>query len=172
MPRNLEVKARITSIQDSTTLANVLPAKYAGVLHQTDTYFNVSRGRLKLREIEGARSELIYYVREEISHQRMSQFEQLSLTDPVKLKFLLTSACGVKGIVQKERILFLYNESVRIHLDNVRDLGAFLEFEIPVSDSTKAKNQMELLVHHFQIRPADYVVKSYIDLISEITKDH
>lgn len=171
MPRNLEVKAKISSIQDSTALAKLLHAKYTGVLHQTDTYFNVSRGRLKLREIDGAHAELIYYEREETSHQRMSQFEQLLVTDPSKIKFLLTSACGIKGIVEKERILFLYNESTRIHLDSVRGLGAFLEFEIPVSDATEAKIQMEMLVHHFHILPDHFVVKSYIDLLSELTKD-
>jgi len=171
MPRNLEVKAKITSIQACITLAEALHAKHAGILRQTDTYFTVSRGRLKLREIHGVHSELIFYEREETSAHRISQFEQFPVSDPDRLKFLLTSACGVKGIVEKERTLFLYNETIRIHLDNVRNLGAFLEFEIPVSDFTDAEKQMERLVRHFHIRPDDYVIKSYIDLIDESAKN-
>ena len=171
MPRNLEVKAKIASIQDCITLAEVLHAKHAGILRQTDTYFTVSRGRLKLREIHGIHSELIFYEREETSAHRMSHFEQFPVSDPDRLKILLTSACGIKGIVEKERTLFLYNETIRIHLDNVRNLGPFLEFEIPVSDFTDAEEQMEMLVRHFHIRSDDYVVTSYIDLIEESAKN-
>ena len=167
MPRNLEVKAKIASIPDCIALAEALHAKHAGILLQTDTYFNVTCGRLKLREIHGIHSELIFYEREETSARRMSKFEQFPVSDPDRLKFLLTSACGVRGIVEKERILFLYDETIRIHLDNVRNLGAFLEFEIPVSDFTDAEEQMEMLVRHFHIRRDDYVIKSYIDLIDE-----
>ena len=170
MPRNLEVKAKITSIKDCMTVAEALHAKHSGILRQTDTYFKVSRGRLKLREIHGDHSELIFYEREETSGHRMSQFEQFPVSDPDRLKLLLTSACGIKGIVEKERILFLYNETIRIHLDSVRNLGAFLEFEIPVSDFPDAEKRMEMLVRHFHIRPADYVITSYIDLIDESAK--
>ncbi len=170
MPRNLEVKAKIASIQNAIEFAEVLHARHAGILRQTDTYFKVPRGRLKLREIHGDHSELIFYEREETSGHRMSQFEQFPVSDPDRLKFLLTSACGVRGIVEKERILFLCNETIRIHLDDVKNLGAFLEFEIPVSDFPDAEEQMEMLVRHFHIRPSDYVMTSYIDLIDESAK--
>ena len=50
MHRNLELKAHIDSVKTMENIACSLGARSAGVLRQTDTYFAVQNGRLKLRE--------------------------------------------------------------------------------------------------------------------------
>jgi adenylate cyclase, class 2 len=45
-----------------------------------------------------------------------------------ELRAALSSALGIKVVVAKKRSLFLWNE-VRIHLDEVKGLGNFIEFE-------------------------------------------
>ena len=60
---NIEIKARYPDLDRGKKLAKAAGASYEGVLRQVDTYFIVANGRLKLREINGERSELIYYER-------------------------------------------------------------------------------------------------------------
>jgi predicted adenylyl cyclase CyaB len=167
MPHNREVKARIASSESARELAESLHAKYAGTLHQTDTYFDVSRGRLKLREIDGARAELISYEREESSTRRDSRFELFTVQNPAKLKSLLEASCGIRGIVEKTRVLYLMDGTTRIHLDEVKHLGSFLEFEVPVSSDAEAAEQIEFLIKHFRIGHGDFLKNSYIDLLLE-----
>lgn len=167
MPRNLEVKAKIASSESARELAESLHAKYAGTLHQTDTYFGVTHGRLKLREIDGAHAELISYDREESSTRRDSRFELFTVQNPSKLKSLLEASCGIRGIVEKTRILYLMDETTRIHLDEVKNLGSFVEFEVPVSNDAEAAEQLDSLIKQFGIGSGDFLRNSYIDLLLE-----
>lgn len=46
-------------------------------------------------------------------------------------------ALGVKGLVKKKRMLWLYNQT-RIHVDEVEGLGNFLELEVGLVVSQSA----------------------------------
>jgi adenylate cyclase class IV len=62
--------------------------------------------------------------------------------------------------------LFLYQNS-RIHLDRVQGLGAFIEFEVPVTRGKKqARSMMNKLRETFRIRQKDIRGGSYRDLLS------
>ena len=54
-----------------------------GDLRQTDTYFAVARGRLKLRETPSFPSELVYYERDEDAATRPSDYEKVGVTDRI-----------------------------------------------------------------------------------------
>ena len=58
MSSNLEIKARVADAAALRALALPLATERLGVDMQTDTYFRVPRGRLKLRE-EGGEGRLI-----------------------------------------------------------------------------------------------------------------
>ncbi len=165
MPTNLEIKARIPSIQYAINIAEKLPASFSTELNQTDTYFVVPKGRLKLREINNSQCELIYYTRTETSNERLSDFEISTVTDSINLKSILKMAYGVSAAVQKKRLLYLYG-TTRIHIDNIDSLGAFIEFEVPVeTDHQKAHNIMQFLISKFQIQDDSFIKESYMDLI-------
>src|SRR6058998_3862856 len=108
MPTNLERKARISDLQCAIGAARCLGAEFVDVLHQKDTYFQVQAGRLKLREIVGHQSELIYYERDENSFDRISHFQIYPVAEPSLLISILSKAIGIKAIVEKERSLFLH----------------------------------------------------------------
>ena len=55
--------------------ARALGAELWGDLRQTDTYFNVPSGRLKLRETAGLQAELIAYERDEDAADRTSDYQ-------------------------------------------------------------------------------------------------
>jgi adenylate cyclase class IV len=126
---NIELKAADADPAASERICRELGATDCGVLAQRDTYFGVERGRLKLREdTERATGELIFYLRADVSGLRSSSYWRAPTGDPSALASLLEAAHGVVGVVSKRRRLFLF-ENVRIHLDDVEGLGAFIELE-------------------------------------------
>ena len=166
MAANLEIKAFLPERELALAKAREMGAKHAGSLHQVDVYFNTRQGRLKLRTINGTQAELIFYERGESSDQRLSRFERYNAEHPDLLRQMLESACGVRGVVEKERTLWMYGET-RIHFDEVRNLGSFLEIEVPVAGKPDAAAEiMHTLLEGFQIAPEAYIRTSYIDLIA------
>jgi predicted adenylyl cyclase CyaB len=167
MPANLEIKARLTDVKSAIHVAHSIHADHAGILRQKDTYYRVPQGRLKLRQISGKHSELIFYKRSEKSDRRKSDFHILSVNDPSGVDRFLRKAFPVIGVIVKKRILFLKNET-RIHIDEVKGLGNFLEFEVPIKSNLKlARKQLNELIKIFGISKQDFIKKSYIDCLRE-----
>lgn len=169
--KNLEFKARIKEAESLESIFTQHGATFSDVLNQRDTYFNVLRGRLKLREIDGKRSELIFYERDESSSSGMeSIYDIYPVVDP-KLKDFLAEALGVKVVVEKKRRL-LKLRNARIHLDEVKGLGSFLEFEVVSADGGQGKGDDEAdaaLLELLKGYAAPFVVReineSYSDLV-------
>jgi adenylate cyclase class 2 len=92
-----------------------------------------------------------------------SRYEIFPVTDP-SLKDLLAKALGVKTIVEKVRRL-LKLKNARIHLDEVKGLGSFLEFEVVSGGDDRADTA---LLETLKTYAAPFVVKeikeSYSDL--------
>lgn len=136
MARNLEFKVRC----DEEALVEVRSrAKAMGVtdfeeLMQTDTYFAVASGRLKLREIElaggGRARELIAYRRADDAGSRWSDYHRVALDSEtaIEIAAALNSSLGVTVAIRKRRQVGVWRHT-RIHLDNVEDLGWFVELE-------------------------------------------
>lgn len=162
---NLEFKARLRDLDAARGAAGRLGAVEAGVLDQVDTYFEVARGRLKLREIAGADAQLIHYDRAEDAAQRWSHFRVARVVEPEGMKAVLESACRVRGVVAKRRHLYLWQDC-RIHLDRVEGLGDFLEFEVLSEGSACSDwDRMEALMTAFGLKETDAIRASYSDLL-------
>jgi homotetrameric cytidine deaminase len=104
------------------------------VLVQRDTYFAGRDGRLKLREQDGERPELIAYRRPDSADASESTYVLAPVADADALAEALDAALGATVVVAKRRQLLLW-EGVRIHLDEVEGLGSFVEFEAVVPDA-------------------------------------
>jgi predicted adenylyl cyclase CyaB len=164
MPTNLEIKARAASLHAADEVARRIGARYEYEMEQVDTYFDARSGRLKLREVDGTRFELIGYMRGEETERRVSDFDvhPLSAADP--LKSILSEVLGVRGVIKKRRKLYLYR-ATRIHMDDVAGLGAFIEFETEVRGSREdAREELDSLIRIFGIQEGDFLKVSYIDL--------
>jgi predicted adenylyl cyclase CyaB len=166
MASNLEIKARLADRERACAQAERMGARYEAILHQVDVYFNVPHGRLKLRSIDGRTAELIYYDRDESANQLRSRYERCRAADAEQLRHVLESAYGVRGVVEKKRILWMYHDT-RIHFDEVKGLGSFMEIEVPVTDPAHlAEQTMSLLLAGFQIDSSAYCRASYVDLLA------
>ena len=98
---NVEIKAKCN---DPGFVRNYLKehnADFIGTDIQTDTYFKVSNGRLKLRE-GNIENNLIYYERSDQAGPKSSHFNLVKIEDANGLKEVLTRSTGVKVVVQKK----------------------------------------------------------------------
>lgn len=127
---NVEYKAELRDRELARAVCRNLGATYIATLEQTDTYYRVPTGRLKRRECLGEPTEWIFYDRKDESRARLSCFTIYSESQ-ARDRFG-TQPLPQLVVVQKVRELYLF-ENVRLHLDDVRDLGRFIEFEALVS---------------------------------------
>jgi predicted adenylyl cyclase CyaB len=165
--RNLELKARYAELTAARLAVGRLGARPAGVELQTDTYFPVPHGRLKLREIQDQPAVLIAYERPDQSEARLSTYHLVPVADVLALKAALAAALGVRGAVHKRRAIYLW-QNVRIHLDEVAELGTFIEFEAVLSSDEDVKRSPDYLAELCQelaISPADQIASSYAELL-------
>ena len=171
MPKNLEVKIPVSAIYEWRDRVRLLGADFAREVQQTDTYFTVARGRLKLREVSSSESELIYYDRDETATARWSEYLVVPLRDATGIKALLTNALGIKTVVVKRRQIFLY-KNARIHLDLVVGLGEFLEFEVMELDGPQGAYQLlDFLLEKLSLKNSKMVKVSYSDLLRKSGMD-
>ena len=126
--RNIELKATDPDPSVSLEMCRALGAEDRGTITQRDTYFEVARGGLKLREEQPGRPHLIQFERSSEPQQRESRYRIIEVSDGAALCAALASAIGIRGVVAKRRHLLLW-QSVRIHLDEVEGLGNFIELE-------------------------------------------
>ena len=130
--RNLEIKAVVAKPRILARRVRELRARFVSDERQTDTYFHVSSGRLKLRERTGGPGELIFYRRPERTAKRVSDFFLYPVDDSRALKRFLGDSFGVRVVVAKRRAVYLH-KNARIHLDGVKGLGHFAEIEVVIN---------------------------------------
>jgi adenylate cyclase class 2 len=142
--RNLELKATDPDPERSLETCRRLGARDEGVLCQRDTYFDVSRGGLKLREQDPGHPHLIQFERADEPQQRESRYRIVEVGDPTALLAALTDALGVTVTVVKRRHLFIWR-NVRIHLDDVQSLGRFIELEAVAAEPSDLRDEQRLI---------------------------
>ncbi len=165
---NIEIKARCANPAFIRAYLQQQQARFIGTDEQTDTYFDVPNGRLKLREgpIENA---LIFYKRENKAGPKLSEVKlfQVSAESNV-LKAVLTQANGIKVIVKKRRAIY-FIDNVKFHIDEVEGLGSFVEIEAIDADGSlgleKINEQCRFYLQAFQIPENDLLTHSYSDLL-------
>jgi adenylate cyclase class 2 len=172
--QNLELKARYANLATARERLRPLDVRAGGIEMQTDTYFLVAHGRLKLREIEGQPAILIWYERPDRQASRPSRYYLVPVTDVPGMKAALTAALGVRGTVRKRREIYHFR-NVRIHLDAVVNLGTCVEFEAalsPEDNEATAQQLLDQLCAVLSIQPMDLLAPSYAELLGTFGDEH
>jgi adenylate cyclase class IV len=168
MARNVEIKARVDSLDALEHLAAALSGKEPVFVDQDDTFFTCDNGRLKLRAFGDGSGELIFYQRADDSGPKES-FYVISRTDePDSLREALSHAWGVIGRVKKHRTVFVAGRT-RIHLDRVEGLGEFLELEVVLREDESVEAGMEearTLMAGLGVAPGQLLSGAYMDLLA------
>jgi len=166
--RNVEIKARLGDPEATRRLVERLAGGPGQLVEQEDTFFHVPGGRLKLRECSGADAELIYYRRPDAEGPKASEYETTAVRDTGRLRELLAAALGVAGRVVKRRVVYRVGRT-RIHLDDVQDLGSFLELEVELAPEEPADlgvREAKRLMRALEISDGALVALAYVDLLS------
>jgi predicted adenylyl cyclase CyaB len=170
--KNFEFKAKIDEIEKYENKLLTLHPIFRGLDHQTDTYFKVQHGRLKLRE-GNIENSLINYDRENVSGSKESQIILYRHEPNVALKNILTKQLGVKIIVEKKRKIY-FLDNVKFHFDLVENLGTFMEVEAMDSNNEfsieELKEQCDKYFNFFELKEINIIDKSYSDLLMELNK--
>lgn len=166
---NFEFKARTNILTELEQNLLTLNPEFIGEDRQIDTYFNVSKGRLKLRE-GNIENSLIHYERENTANAKSSKILLYQHQPDETLKAILIKTLGVKVVVDKLRKIY-FIENVKFHFDNLADLGTFVEVEAIDKDGSigieKLQTQCRKYADFFEIKNEDYVSESYSDLIKQ-----
>lgn len=173
--KNLELKAELRDPNLARLICKQLGASKIGTIRQTDTYYSVTRGRLKKRESvaveRGVGSpepiEYIFYERPDQVSAKVSEYHIYTL-EQVRERFG-KQELPVWLQVVKNRELYLYN-STRIHIDDVIDLGWHFEYEILVDGRTNMEDAQDLahrLKTTFLPALGEPIAGSYADLLAQ-----
>jgi predicted adenylyl cyclase CyaB len=169
MPANVEIKARVRDVAALHARAAVLAEDTPVLLRQTDTFFRIPHGRLKLRDFGDGTGELIFYQRPDTSGPKVSNYRITRTSDPAGLRETLATALGVMGVVRKRRTLYLVGQT-RVHVDEVEGLGHFMELEVVLREGQAAEEGEQIaqeLMTTLGIAEADLLTGAYIDLLSD-----
>ena len=167
MPRNIEIKTRIDSVEAMLSRARALAEDPPQVIEQDDTFFPCAHGRLKLRDFGDGCGELIHYERADAQGPTRSDYICAPTSDPATLRDALSRALGVAGRMRKTRLLLLTGQT-RIHLDRVHGLGDFMELEVVLHDGqtdADGAGVAEGLMRALGLADAPRLAGAYMDLL-------
>ncbi len=91
----------------------------------------------------------------------------MDVSSPGRLRELLGRALGVIGTVEKTRRLFMFHH-VRIHLDEVEELGSFIELEavLPLSgEPPPGDESLDEVMSALQLHDRPTIADGYLELI-------
>jgi predicted adenylyl cyclase CyaB len=128
--QNVEFKAELRDPQLARIICKHVGAQHLMKFAQKDTYYKVPSGRLKKREQDNEPIEYILYHRHDRVRPKLSHFTIYS--EEQALERFGEREMPVLVVVEKIRDLWMY-KNVRVHLDEVQDLGLFIECEALVS---------------------------------------
>ena len=166
---NIEIKAK-SSEEEQEKIKKILlenKAKFIGLDRQTDTYFKVDEigRRLKIR-IGKFEKSLIDYSRKNDKDLKESTIKINTISYDLMEKIRKTHLILVE--VKKNRgIYFIGN--VKFHIDEVDNLGNFIEIEAIFGENSnskeKLKKQCEYYKNLFEIKNENLISESYSDLL-------
>lgn len=169
MARNVEIKARIDSVDALVPWAAAIATEGPERIEQDDTFFPCPNGRLKLRAFDATSGQLIFYARPDQAGPKESFYILSPTASPDTLRDALTAAHGSIGRVRKVRTLFLVGRT-RVHLDRVEGLGDFLELEVVLRDGEAVDagvTEAHTLMARLGVPPDALIEGAYLDLLRQ-----
>jgi predicted adenylyl cyclase CyaB len=170
MPRNVEIKARVDDLDAIRGRASAMASGPSEIIYQTDTFFVVQSGRLKVRDFRNGTGELIAYDRANDTGPKQSTYLRVASQDPSALVSTLARAMPTRGIIAKRREVFMVGRA-RVHVDQVEGLGSFVEIEVVLADdetAEQAEREARRLIRALGVRHESLIASAYIDLLEAV----
>ncbi|TPE46434.1 class IV adenylate cyclase [Pontibacter mangrovi] len=170
MYADITIKAHCHDPAAVQTILLEQQAAYKGMDVQTDTFYQVADGMLKLRE-GNLEHVLIHYKREHMHEVKRTEVLLYLKNPSPETVQLLYGEVQVLGQVKKRRKIF-FIDNVKFHLDQVDGLGTFVEIEaIDLNGSIGVERLLEQCSFYrelLQLEEEDLVDDSYFNMKSHI----
>jgi predicted adenylyl cyclase CyaB len=166
--RNIEIKARVPSVELMRAKVAAVADRGPTEIVQDDIFFNCPNGRLKLRTFSASDGQLIFYQRADVAGPKESFYVISPAAAPERLRETLSRAFGERGRVRKRRTLYLAGRT-RIHLDRVEGLGEFVELEVVLEDDETGATGVAIaqsLLDRLGIGSQQLIEGAYVDLMA------
>jgi predicted adenylyl cyclase CyaB len=166
--KNLEAKFRLSNHAEAEARASAIGYTLRAILHQRDTFFRVANGKLKLREENGG-AVLIFYHRGESGPLMLSNYEIVKVADPLRTLRMLAAALGPIAVVEKVRTLMM-RDNVRLHLDQVTNLGDYGEIEAVIADGDdpeRSRGAVNEILAALNVGKAEMIDVSYFEMLAK-----
>ena len=95
-----------------------------------------------MRELGPDDGHLIHYRRDDLAGPKRSDYEIAKTEDPESMRAMLSQIMGAWVEVEKTRQVWLW-ENVRIHLDDVKGLGQFVELEAVMEEIGRHTSELQ-----------------------------
>jgi predicted adenylyl cyclase CyaB len=167
MARNVEIKARVPGLDAIREKARSRASSAAEFLQQTDMFFEVPQGRLKVREFADGTGELIAYHRPNDRGPKESVYSRSPCQNAKALSQTLGKVLAVRGAVVKRREVIMLGRT-RVHLDEVEGLGSFVELEVVLRECESVecgRLEADELLRVLDIPRHALIAEAYIDLL-------
>jgi predicted adenylyl cyclase CyaB len=112
-------------------------------------------------------AELIWYSRPDQQGPKQSIYHKETVIPSKEMLAILDLSCGLIGSVRKTRLLYILGQT-RLHIDEVKDLGNFMELEVVLEDEQTLEEGEKIakeIMEDLGIKNEDLIDKAYIDLI-------
>lgn len=162
---SVEYRAELRDAVFASSILRKLGATRIISLDIVDTYFNIPTGTLKQREAKSEPTDFIFYERKALASPRLCTFTIYS-KEAAKERY------GVQPLpvltrVMKHRSMYMLG-NVRMHIDDVEDVGTFMEFETLVSREVNAR-KCHQLINGLRVKMApllgEPISQRYADLV-------
>jgi len=166
MPVNIEIKARAEDWPAQLKAGRVL-ADRTELLSQNDVFFNCANGSLKLRRQRGAGDYLVFYRRSGVKGAKPSSYTLVPVVDAAAVRRSLSQLLGVTKTVIKKRLVCFAGRT-RIHFDEVKGLGRFIELEVglkPGESPARGRAEAARLMRALGIRRSALLACAYADML-------
>ena len=161
---NLEIKIKIAEIPKWREKCRRIGAVFELTMKQIDIYFQTGEVKKKIRIIDDRDVEMIEYERIEKTGRKSSVYTISKMTKCELEKYQQEhqEICRI----EKTRELWRYKHT-RIHLDEVKNMGSFMELETVIKDMSEddGENEFEEVVEKLEIDKNNSIAGSYSDLL-------
>ena len=167
MPSNIEIKARVRELDKLRSIAESIATEPGQIFHQEDVFFHTGKGRLKLRIFSDTTGELIHYERPDTCGAKLSRYHIYKTSMPNELRQLLSMSLGETITVKKKREVYTVGQT-RIHLDEVDELGTFMELEVVLTPDQALEDGRTIvteLMKKLSIDETDLISGAYADIL-------
>lgn len=164
--KNLEIKFKLGNDYEMPLLSQY----FVQTLNQIDTYIksNMTGTRLKIRK-EDNNCYAINYLRDNVEQEKISNYLFYQIDDYDMFMKVFGAGFEIETIVEKTRELYKW-KNARIHFDNVKNLGKFVEIEVVISNDVEEAESygvMNDIIIMFNLDKQEKISLGYKELIEQ-----